>query len=149
MKNSLFVALRSDRLSCACTVQCSHSLTPTEWKTRAANTSRRGGNSGFTLWMERNWSPLPWHGNVTKDIPWNCTKFQFYTLNFFRDFIHFLWFYIILWQSCDVTSQLICINQILNNSATNNSIKVEQMHLFIILKALPNELIKDFLSYTA
>ena len=51
------------------------------------------GNSDFILWMERAWSPLCWHGNVTlahimelcDDLYNNCKKFQFYTEKVFRD----------------------------------------------------------------
>ena len=41
MKNALFVALESNGPSCACAVWCPYSLTPTEWTTRANNTSWR------------------------------------------------------------------------------------------------------------
>ena len=39
MKNGLFVAPESNGLSCACAVGCPYFLTPTEWTTRADNTS--------------------------------------------------------------------------------------------------------------
>ena len=55
------------------------------------------GNSDFTLWMERAWSPLCCYGNVTVGHIMelcneykNCTKFQFYTENVFRDIQFFV-----------------------------------------------------------
>ena len=55
------------------------------------------GNPDFTLWMERAWSPLCCYGNVTVghimelcNEYQNCTKFQFYTENVFRDIQFFV-----------------------------------------------------------
>ena len=63
------------------------------------------------------------------------------------EIFHFFWDFTSFCQSCDVTSHLICINKILNNSATKNTIKIKQTPFFIILKALPNKLIKSFVPH--
>ena len=100
------------------------------------------------LCIERARSPLCCRGNVMKDMPWNfvmsiTTVQSFSSLHkMSSDIFHFLWFYVILCQSCDVTSHLICINKISSNSASKNTIKIKRTPFFIILKALPNKLIK-------
>ena len=55
------------------------------------------GNSDFTLWIERAWSPLCYHRNVTVghimefcDEYKNCKRFQFYTEKGFRDIAFFV-----------------------------------------------------------
>ena len=63
------------------------------------------------------------------------------------EILTFCWDFTSFCQSCDVTINLICINKILNNSATKNTINIKQTPFFIILKALPNKLIKSFLSH--
>ena len=63
------------------------------------------------------------------------------------EILTFYWDITSFCQSCDVTINLICINKILNNSATKNTINIKQTPFFIILKALPNKLIKSFLSH--
>ena len=55
------------------------------------------GNSDFIVWMERAWSPLCCHGNVTVDHIMelcdeysNCKKFLFYAEKVFRDIPYFV-----------------------------------------------------------
>jgi len=60
-----------------------------------------------------------------------------------------IWFsYITLCPHYDITSHPTCTNQNLLQPATKNAITIKQMPFFITWKALPNKLIKNFLSYT-
>ena len=72
-------------------------------------------NPDFTLWLESAWSPLFCHGNVTVDIPRNfvmsITTAQSLISMQSSEKFHFLRFYSILRQPCDVTSSLIYIYQ--------------------------------------
>ena len=66
----------------------------------------------------------------------------------FAQIFHILLFQIILCLQCDVTSHLIFYIKILNNSATKNTITIEETPFVISFKALPNKLMKNFVSYT-
>ena len=95
-KNALFVAPESDRLSCVCSVYCPYSLTPTEWTSRAANTSWRRGNLTLPFGGRRPGAiVLPWkyhkgHAMDLCDEYNNFTKFPFYTWDVFRDIPFFV-----------------------------------------------------------
>ena len=84
-----------------------------------------GENSDFIFWMERAWSPLCCHGNVTVGISWNfvvstSTIHSFNSIQKKSSYIfHFLWFYIILCPR-GVKTNLICINQNLEKHGNQN-----------------------------
>jgi len=65
-----------------------------------------GENSDFIFWMERAWSPLCCHGNVTVEISRNFVliattvqSFSSIQKSLQRYNFHFLWFYIIIFLS--------------------------------------------------
>ena len=112
-----------------------------------------GENSDFIFWMERAWSPLCYHGNVTVKISWDFVVSVTTVQSFSSiqkkssEIFLFLWFYIILCPQCDVTSYLICIKPkswiTRNQKCYHNKINVNFHHL----KTLSNKLIKNFMSY--
>ena len=115
-KIALFVAPESNRLSSAmlCNVHISsHPLN----KQQEQVTLLEGEKLWFYLLNGEGLEPivLPWKchsGNIMK-LCGECnkrTKFQFYTKKS-SEIIPFWWFYIILCPQCDVTKNLICINQ--------------------------------------
>ena len=110
IKNASFVALVFSGLSFAC---ATYSLIPTEWTTRANNTSWR--RKTLNLLFE-------WRG------PRVCREIQF-----------FLWFYITLCPHCVITSHLICTNQKLEWLCKQGCYHNFILHH---LKALSNNLIK-------
>ena len=66
----------------------------------------------------------------------------------FAQIFHILLFKTIMCPQCDVTSHLICYIKILNNSATKNTVTIEETPFFISFKAPPNNLMKNFLLHT-
>ena len=95
MKNALFGAPETNRLSCACAARFSYLLTTTEWTIRAKNTSWRRK----TLILPFEWRGPGTHCVAMKMSQWtyhycdnsnNCTKFQFYAEKVFRDIPFFV-----------------------------------------------------------
>ena len=112
MKNALFYAPEFNTLSSACAV-FAHS----QWMNNKIKWHfLKEENSDFRLSLERAWSPLCCHGNVTVDISWNFVmsattvlfncKFQLYTGKVARDIKFVVIFYTTLCSQNDVTSHL-------------------------------------------
>ena len=127
MKNALFVATESNRLSCACAVWCPYSLTP------------------FRMTCD----PLCYHGNVTMDISWNFVM-SVTTVQSFSSIQKKLWeiihFFVMLYHFVSTMWHHKSSNLHKSKSWITQQPRVPAF--FIILNALLNKLIKNFVSYT-
>jgi len=153
MKNVLFVAPWSNRLSWGCAVSCAYICSHPLMEQQEQMTLLEG----WRLWFyflngEKASSPLCHHGNVKVDILElcdecnDCTKFHFFTEKVLRDIPYFA----IYIGVHTVMSQFLWFAWvgILNGSSTGSAFAVKWMPFFIVLKTLSNKLIKNFVSYT-